>query len=541
MKQTKLFNTLKRRIYKDYNIRKSTIDYWKNGGRQLDSEYLVSMEDITKEFPGVKALDKVNFNLKKGEVHVLLGENGAGKSTLMKILCGAYPKDSGKIYIDNDEVNFTNVKDAKDAGVSIIYQELNLISNLTIAENIFIGEEPIKNGIIDWKSMYQESQKYLDNLKLNISSKSKIKDLGIAEQQMIEVARSLSKNSKLIIMDEPTSALTDTEIQELFRTIRDLKAQGVGIIYISHRLEELTEIGDRVTVLRDGKYIQTKEIKDVTKDDLIHMMVGRNLKNQYPKVQVDIGDELLRVEGISTKDKLNNCSFSLKKGEILALSGLMGAGRTELARALIGADPIISGEVYINGEKISIKSPEDAVKNRIGYLPEDRKAHGLVLGLSVDKNITLGGLKQIKQNGILNLKREKEISAELVESLQVKTPNLSQKVKFLSGGNQQKVVTAKWLFTETDILIFDEPTRGIDVGAKVEIYKIMCELVKQGKAIILISSELPEVLGMGDRVLVMGDGEIKAQLCREHATQDKILEFAIGAVTSDKDGCYMCD
>lgn len=500
----------------------------------MGSSLVVRMENICKEFPGVKALDNVSFDLYKGEVHVLLGENGAGKSTLMKVLCGVYPMDSGKIYVEDKEVNFTNVKQAMDAGISIIYQELNLIPNLTVAENIFMGEEITNHGIIDWNVMYNEAQKYLDELHLNISSRDKISDLGIAEQQMVEVAHALSKNSKVIIMDEPTSALTDKEIEQLFRTIKKLKANGVGIVYISHRLQELIEIGDRVTVLRDGQYIGTHKIRNeknevtIKVDDLIQMMVGRDLVHQFPKEKVELGEEWFRVENISTKDKLKGCSLSVRKGEILGVAGLMGAGRTELARAIIGADQRTSGDIYLNGNKITINSPSDAVKHKIGYLPEDRKGNGLVLGLGVNKNVTIGKLEKILRSFVLSLKQERRYSQELVNSLKIKTPNLFQKVKFLSGGNQQKVVIAKWLFTDSDILIFDEPTRGIDVGAKVEIYKIMGELVKRGKSIIMISSELPEILGMSDRIIVMHEGEITGELDREEATQDKILQYAIG-------------
>ena len=500
----------------------------------MPGDTIVRMNKICKSFPGVKALNNVDFELKQGEVHVLLGENGAGKSTLMKILGGVYSKDSGEIFYNNAEVHFHNVAQAIKHGINIIYQELNLVENLTVAENIFLGKEIRSNGIINWKKMYEESQKYLNQLDLSFSSKRKIYDLGIAEQQMVEVAHALSKKSKVIVMDEPTSALTDREIKKLFEVIEKLKENGVGIVYISHRLQEILEIGDRITVLRDGELVHTGEIRnsnnELTTDlgGLIKMMVGRELKNLFPKEKASIGEEKFRAENFSTQDKLKQCSFSVRSGEILGIAGLMGAGRTELARAIIGADSKISGDVYIDGKKIKINSPKVAVKNKIGYLPEDRKGSGLVLGLDVNKNLTLCNLKKIIKGLILNLRQEKVYSQEMVDKLKIKTPSLKQKVKNLSGGNQQKVVIGKWLYTDSEVLIFDEPTRGIDVGAKVEIYKLMVQLAKEGKSIVMISSELPEILGMSDRIIVMHEGMTVGELSHEEATQDRILEYAIG-------------
>jgi ribose transport system ATP-binding protein len=479
----------------------------------------------------------VSFSVNPGEVHVLLGENGAGKSTLMKILSGVYTKDSGEIRIQGNQVDFYNVKDAMQHGIRIIYQELNLLNNLTVAENIFIGEEPRVSGVINWKKMFEDSQELLRSLNLSIDSHQKVSELPVGEQQMVEVVHAVSKDAKVIVMDEPTSALSSKEIKDLFTTIRALKNRGVGVVYISHRLEELLEIGDRVTVFRDGEYIGTKSVRDtdgnisINLNDLITMMVGRSLDQQYPKDSFVRGEETLRIEDIRTESKLRGCSISLYKGEILGLAGLMGAGRTELARAVIGADRITGGTVYQNGKALKIRNPGDAIAQGIGYLPEDRKLHGLVLDLDVAKNVTLAGIKRIIKKFSLSLKAEQTETDQLVKDLRIKTPSINQKVQFLSGGNQQKVVVAKWLFANSDILIFDEPTRGIDVGAKVEIYRLLNRLVKDGKTVMIISSELPEILGMCDRIAIMRDGLIVKEFMREEASQDAILKYALGAET----------
>ncbi|MGI6169790.1 MAG: sugar ABC transporter ATP-binding protein [Christensenellales bacterium] len=494
-------------------------------------ENLVEMRDITKSFPGVLALDNVHFELNRGEVHVLLGENGAGKSTLMKILSGVYHKDSGTILYKGKEVNIENVHQAQELGISIIYQELNVSPYLTVAENIYIGRQPMKAGRVDWKKMYADAQQVLDELQVNIHPKTIVKNLTIAQQQMVEVARAISKNVDVLIMDEPTSSLTEHEIEQLFRTIRELTAKGVGIIYISHRLEELREVGDRATVFRDGRFVETVNFNqgEVDLDYLIKLMVGRDLKDKFPKEEVPIGEEVFRVENVSCdKTKVKECSFHVRSGEILGFSGLMGAGRTELMRAAIGADARDGGDIYLNGKKIQIRNFGDAVKNRIGFLTEDRKGQGLVLIFDVKSNITLAGLDKIIKRKFLDLRKERDDAQKLSEALDIKTPSLKQKVKFLSGGNQQKVVLAKWLFTDCDILIFDEPTRGIDVGAKTEIYKLMTELARRGVAIIMISSELPEILGMSDRIYVMHEGKITGELQRNEADQEKILKLATG-------------
>lgn len=490
-------------------------------------DYLVYMEDISVEFPGVRALDHVNFNLKRGEVHVLLGENGAGKSTLMKVLSGVNKTVSGTVYIEGREVSLTDTRHAIREGISIIYQELNLIPYLSVAENIFLGEEPMVGGIVNWKKLFRDSQELVDRLHVNINSKTIVNKLGIAQQQMVEVAKALRHKAKVIIMDEPTSALTEKEIDELFAAIRSLRESGVGIIYISHRLEEVRQVGDRVTVLRDGNYIDTLPVEGTAIDDYISLMVGREIKEKFPKETLEIGDVILKAENITNK-KLHGCSINVRRGEIVGLAGLMGAGRTELARAIYGADHVNEGEIFLNGEPIQIKRPIDAVRHQIGLLPEDRKEHGLVLNLPVRQNLTLANIVRILKNGIVSAKKEKAVAKKAVQDLSIKTPSLNQKVKYLSGGNQQKVVVGKWMLTDSKVLIFDEPTRGIDVGAKVEIYKIMTEFARNGFGIIMISSELPEILGMSDRIYVMHEGRVTVELDRSEADQENILHYATG-------------
>ena len=489
---------------------------------------IVQMEHITVEFPGVKALDDVSFSLERGEVHVLLGENGAGKSTLMKVLSGVYKRNAGTVFVDGQETAFAGTREAKAAGVNIVHQELNLVPYLTVAENIFLGREPKSGGILAWKRLFSDAGEVLKRLGVDLDPRAVLKTLSVAQQQMVEIAKCVSQNSKVIIFDEPTSSLTDKEIDALFGIIADLKAQGVGIVYISHRFDEIKRIGDRATILRDGRYIGTIAVADTPVETMIHMMVGRELSDMFPKVEAPIGDVVFEAKNFSTKDKLDNCSLSVRQGEIVALAGLMGAGRTEFARAIIGADPVTAGEVYLNGQKLRIRSPEDAVRQGIGLLPEDRKHHGLVLGMGVGENITLASLKKAMKNGMLSKKSEESFGEKYVEAMNIKTPHLRQKVKFLSGGNQQKVVIGKWLMTGGKVLIFDEPTRGIDVGAKAEIYRIMCELAGQGMAIVMISSELPEVLGMSDRVVVMCGGRVAGEMSRAQATQEKIMHLATG-------------
>ena len=490
---------------------------------------ILKMKHIRKTFPGVVALDDVHFDLRRGEVHVLLGENGSGKSTLVKILSGAYRKTAGQILLDDKQTDIHGPHHAQGLGISIIYQEFNLVPHLSAAENIYLGRERIrKTGLIDQKQLITAARELLEGLGIKIDVRIPIGQLGIAQQQMVEVAKALSQDARILIMDEPTSALTEREIKELFTTIRRLKTNGVSIIFISHRLEELFEIGDRVTVLRDGVYIGTHQIKDLSKSDLITMMVNRELKAHYPKEKADVGAEVLRIENLTRKDALHMVNLTLRRGEILGIAGLMGSGRTELARAIFGIDRIDSGKIYIRGEPQSIKSPRQAIKLGIGFLTEDRKSQGLVMVLSIKDNICLPSVGEFSRLGFVSGKAEIEAANLWVKDLRIKTPGIYQQVVNLSGGNQQKVVISKWLCREADILIFDEPTRGIDVGAKVEIYQLMNQLTARGAAIMMISSEMPEILGMSDRIAVMNGGRIAGEFSAEDATQEKILQYALG-------------
>ncbi|HCL6628500.1 TPA: sugar ABC transporter ATP-binding protein [Citrobacter amalonaticus] len=494
------------------------------------SETFLQMNHITKRFPGVLALSNVNFTLRKGEVHALLGENGAGKSTLMKILSGVYQPDEGDIIFEDRPVSFSDPLSAQNAGITIIHQEFNLFPELTVEENIFIGREFCKNNRwrLDEKQQRQAASEILQKLNLNISPETLVADLTVAQQQMVEIAKAISVNAKILIMDEPTAALTETEIESLFQVTRLLKAQGTGIVYISHRLEELALIADRATVMRDGQYIDTVDYENVKISDLIAMMVGRELGNIYPRREARAHQEpVLEVSGLTRKGVLNNIDFTLNRGEILGFAGLMGAGRTELARAIFGADPIDSGTITLNGKVIVIKSISDAIAQGISYLTEDRKKEGLALNLSVERNIMLGNYPEYADRfGNVDSKRCQQTSEEQVRALRIKTPHLEQAALNLSGGNQQKIIIARWVCKDTDVLIFDEPTRGIDVGAKLEIYELMNRLVAKGKSIIMISSELPEVLGMCDRILVMRSGRITGELTADNATQEKIMQYA---------------
>ncbi len=498
-------------------------------------ENILEMVNIEKEFPGVKACKKCKLELRKGEVHVLLGENGAGKSTLMKILVGIEQKDAGKIIYRGKEVNFQNYKQSEENGIGIIYQEFNLIPKLSVCENIFIGKQPTKNGLVSWKKMQEEAKKILDSLQVNIDVNAKIEDLGVAQQQMVEIAKVLSIDANIIIMDEPTSALTEKEIDKLFETIKRLKEQGVSIIYISHRMEEIAKIGDRATIMRDGEYIATVEFGSVTMDEIINLIVGRTLSEKYPKEEHKQGKLILKASHIKSGSMVKDVSFEVYEGEIVGFAGLMGAGRTETMRAIFGADIMEKGEVFIDDKKVNIRSPKEAIDNGIGFLTEDRKNQGLVLNMSVKENITLTNLKELIDNGIfLNLKKEVSIAKKLSDDLTVKTPSVEQKTKNLSGGNQQKVVLAKWINRDCRILIFDEPTRGIDVGAKSEIYKLMNKLCNKGIAIIMISSELPEIMGMSDRIYVMHEGLITGEVKSTEADQNKLMKYAINELNDFK-------
>jgi ribose transport system ATP-binding protein len=492
---------------------------------------LLKVVGVCKSFPGVKALDNVCLEIRKGEIHALLGENGAGKSTLMKILSGVYHADKGTIVFKDKPVAFRNATESQQAGICIIYQELNLIPHLTVAQNIFIGKEPIKWGTtIDAAKMNADTLILLQRLNTDIDPKTMVKNLPVSKQQMVEVAKALSYNSDVLIMDEPTSALTESEIDELFRVIRGLRDDGVGIIYISHRLEELKEIADRVTIFRDGCYISTDDFSELHLDEIVRRMVGREMDNKFPTKSAKPRDEvILEVKELRRKGEKETASFTLRAGEILGVAGLMGAGRTELARAIFGADPVESGEILVHGRPVRIRTPLDAIKQGIGYLSEDRKAFGLALTMQVKDNITMAYMDEVtSRSGRIRKDVEKSVSERFVKDLSIKTPSISQIVKNLSGGNQQKVVIAKWLFRNADVLMFDEPTRGIDVGAKYAIYELMDQLAAKGAGIIMISSELPEILGMSDRIMVMCQGRISGIMDRDGATQEKILHYAAG-------------
>ncbi|MDI6601501.1 MAG: sugar ABC transporter ATP-binding protein [Thermoanaerobacteraceae bacterium] len=490
---------------------------------------LLEMTGISKEFPGVKALQDVELTLEKGEVLALLGENGAGKSTLMKILSGVYRMDRGEIRIDGKPVEISSVWDAARLGIGIIHQELNLIPDLAVYENIFLGRERINPIARRINKVYlkDESEKLLDKLGVKIDVNRIVRSLSIAEQQMVEIARVLSMDCRIIIMDEPTDALTTDEVEKLFEVIRSLRDDNKGIIFISHKIEEIMEIADRVEVLRDGRYIGTRAVKDTTPDELINMMVGRELKDKFPKVKAETGDVVLEVRDLNVPDFLHDISFKVKRGEVLGIAGLIGAGRTELGKTLFGVYRH-TGEILLDGKPIDIRSPGDAIKAGIVYLTEDRKGEGLFLDKNVAYNITLSKLRDFtgKLNRVLRAK-EQEVVSDYIDKIRIKTPSQSQLVGNLSGGNQQKVALAKWLLTDPKVLILDEPTRGIDIGAKVEIYNLINGLKKNGAAIIMISSELPEILGISDRILVMHEGRITGELNDHEATQEKIMRYAV--------------
>lgn len=493
-------------------------------------DIVLKMENICKTFPGVCALENVDFQLKKGTVHILLGENGAGKSTLVKILSGAHKMTAGRVFLNGKQVEIRNPRHATKLGIGIIYQELNLIGNLSIAENIYLGREPIKQKIkINDLLMKTWSKTILTNLGMDIDPERPIKELGIAQQQMVEVAKILSLQANILIMDEPTSALTESEIKELFITIEQLKKRGVSIIYISHRMDELFEIGDEVTILRDGKSVGTRSIRKTSRSELISMMVGRELNECFIREQTNLGEEILKVEKLSRSGYLNNINLSLRKGEIIGIAGLVGAGRTELARALFGVDSIDSGKVFIHGKRSKLNSPRDAINNRIGFLTEDRKSQGLIMTMSVKENITLPNLKRFSKWGVIDKRAEEATSVRHCDELDIRIAGQNQLVMNLSGGNQQKVVLSKWLCSQADIFIFDEPTRGIDVRSKQEFYQLMNELTNRGVAIIVISSDLPELIAISDRIMVLYQGKISGQFMRKEFNQEKILSCALGS------------
>ena len=491
-------------------------------------DVILTMKGIDKSFPGVHALDHVDLEVRKGEVHALMGENGAGKSTLMKVLTGIYSKDSGTITFEGREVEFTNPREAQDAGIVIVHQELNMLGHLTVAQNIFIGREFMKGKFIDDRKMNEEARKLFDQLGIDIDPTETMSRLTVGKQQMCEIAKAISHDAKVIIFDEPSAALTEAEIEELFKIIRDLRERQLGIVYISHRMDEIKVITDRVTVMRDGGYVGTLITKDCTKEDIINMMVGRVIYED-PKTESQVAKDapvVLKVEHLNAGRMVQDVSFELRKGEILGFSGLMGAGRTETMRALFGADPKQSGDIYVNGEKVDIKSPKDAVRHGIGYLSEDRKRFGIIVDKSVAENSTMATLDEYMKGMFIDKKKENDAAQKYVDLLRTKTPGVDQLVVNLSGGNQQKVVIAKWLVRNCDILIFDEPTRGIDVGAKSEIYQLMNELVEEGKSIIMVSSEMTEILRMSDRIVIMCEGRKTGELGIEEATQERIMHAA---------------
>ena len=493
-----------------------------------NSDFVLELRGISKHFPGVQALRNVSLQVRQGEVHVLLGENGAGKSTLMKIVMGALRRDEGEILLQGEPVDISGPQEALERGISMVYQEFNLAPHMTIAENIFLGRErtyarPL--NLVDRKRMNREAAELLRRLRLEISPDERVANLTVAQAQLVEIAKALSADANILILDEPTAALSEAEIDRLFDIIRQLKEEGVSFIYISHRLDEIPRIGDRVTVLRDGQVVETVAA-DTPANDLIRLMVGRKLDQLYPKAKAEIGEVRLEASHLEREGVLHDVSLTIRAGEIVGLAGLVGAGRTELARAIFGADPLDSGEVRVDGEPVKIRSPEDAIRAGIAYLSEDRKLFSLALTMTVVENITLAALDKFCRGPVILTDEERRAAQRFVDTLRIRTPSLYQQVQYLSGGNQQKVVLAKWLATDARILLFDEPTRGVDVGAKAEIFELIGKLVQRGAAVLLISSYLPELLGLADRILVMNQGRITADLPREEATQERILRYA---------------
>ncbi|ADY12171.1 sugar ABC transporter ATP-binding protein [Sphaerochaeta globosa] len=499
----------------------------------MSEQILLEMNHIRKEFPGVLALKDVSLQLRAGEVHALLGENGAGKSTLIKILGGIYSKDSGDIVIDGKSVSINSVLDAQKLGISVIHQELVLVPHMSVAENIYLGREPMKGArFVDFRKMQEDAQKLLDSFELDIRSETEVSDLTIAQQQIVEIIKALSFNAKILVMDEPTSSLSEKDVDFLFDNIRKLKKAQVGIIYISHRMSELKQIADKITVIRDGEYIGTRNSEEATTDELIAMMVGRKLTNYYTRTFGNPSEKVLEVKDLSSGKLLKDISFHLFSGEILGFAGLVGAGRSEVMRCIFGVDPYESGQILLSGSAVTINNPEEAMRKGIALVPESRKKEALFLAQSVKYNITIKSLGEFIHGIHVNNAREMEITKKYVDTMEIKTPSYQQTVGNLSGGNQQKVVIGRWLATKPRILILDEPTRGVDVGAKAEIYSIMNELVKEGVAIIMISSELPEVINMSDRVVVMSNGRITGCLSREGLTQEKIMYYATQFATT---------
>ncbi|MGD8294537.1 MAG: sugar ABC transporter ATP-binding protein [Desulfobacterales bacterium] len=491
----------------------------------------IELKQITKKFPGVLALDKVDFTCRYGEVHALCGENGAGKSTLMKVLAGAYQADSGEIIVKGQKVTFSSTHAAQVYGIGIIYQEFNMIPELSVAENIFLGREPKKKmGLIDSSALADRATELLNDLGVQVELETKVKELRVAQQQMVEIAKALSLNADVLIMDEPSAVISGKELDALFRIIRRLKENGKTILYISHRMEEIFEISDRVTVLKDGRLVGTVETEDVDRATIIRMMVGRSLSETFPKRGVPQKDKkiVLSLSGAKQGKKLNDISLNIYSGEIVGIAGLVGSRRTDLARVIFGADYLEEGQMTLNGKEVKSPSPKLSIKNGLGYVTESRKDDGLVYSMSVRKNMTLTVLDKILKGLFLSRSKEKKLANDLVNEFNISTPGVEQEIQYLSGGNQQKVILAKWMNINPSLLILDEPTRGIDVGAKAEIYKLMREMANKGTAILMISSELPEILGMSDRIIVMHEGGIMGELPPDKATEEKIMTLATG-------------
>ncbi|MBT4577812.1 sugar ABC transporter ATP-binding protein [bacterium] len=494
-------------------------------------EYLLSMKNVNKSFPGVLALDDVTLDILPSEIHALVGENGAGKSTLMRALSGVSKIDSGTIYWKGKTVDISQPRDAQKLGISMIHQELAIIPYLDVGKNIFLGREPqLKvSGVIDWKKLYQQAQEQLDKLGLDINPKTPVESLTIAQQQMVEVAKALSMDASLIVMDEPTSALTEKEVDALFSYMKKLRENGVSIIFISHRLNEIQRVSDRITILRDGKWIGTSEVRDLSQNDIVKMMVGREVEQSTKKQAKPSSEVILQIKNLSSGDDVHEVTFDLHKGEILGIAGLVGAGRSALAEAVFGSRKITSGYMKLGHKKVKFTSPKMAIEHGLGLVPEDRKAQGLFLNMAVWQNIVIAGIKKTTRFGFIRKAETQKISTSLVDRLSIKTPSLGQQVKNLSGGNQQKVIIARWLSLKPKILILDEPTRGIDVGAKAEIHNLLKELATEGVGVLMISSELPEILGVSDRILVMKEGHLVAVLDPELSSQDEIMQAAAGS------------
>lgn len=488
----------------------------------MDNNYILTLKNITKEFPGVKALDDVTINIERGTIHGLVGENGAGKSTLIKVLAGIYQPNKGEIILDGKPCRFNSPIEARRAGISVVHQEIKLAEPLSVAENMFLGNVQLKNGLVDWKGMRRRAREIVEDLGMDIDINAQVSSLTVAKKQIVEIMHAINNNSRILIMDEPSAVLTDRELEVMFRIVKQLRDEGITIIYISHRLDEIFGLCSNVSVLRDGCHIDTIPVASVDRQGLINMMVGREMGQEYPKEVGNVGGTILEVKNLS-RGILQDISFEVKSGEVFGISGLVGAGRTELARAILGIDKPESGEVYVRGKKVHYRTFADAIRDGLGLIPEDRKLQGLVQIMSVKRNTTLVNMKRVLRAGVISSSLEEKLSKEYADKLHVVTPSMETEVQYLSGGNQQKVVIAKWLFQNSEILFLDEPTRGIDVGAKVEIYRLINRMAKEGKTIIMISSEMPELLGLCDRIMVMHEGHKMGELNAAEATQEKIM------------------